>query len=213
MDPRFRAFAWILGSGCFGAALGTVFGAVAGVCYWRSGHASGTRIGLRVAETFRRLAGRDLSHATCGGLVGAVDGFLFLGMVGTFVGAFAVYGGWEPAETIRSALFVTLFLVGGATFFGVLAYSLTRAGVRALAAVGLCGILGAGIGSITAGIGGVLFGAIAGVVVGNAIGLLWPAGRYTPGFSEPVIKMESRVLPSAGGDGIQGQPGIETVPE
>src|SRR6516165_9035477 len=108
MDERLRAFAWILGSGCFGAGLGTAFGALAGTLYWRSGRTSGTRMGHHVAEAFGRIFGRELSRPAKGGLVGAVDGFLFLGAAGTAVGAAAVYCGGVPGEVLRPALFMAL---------------------------------------------------------------------------------------------------------
>ena len=211
MDERLLAFAWILGSGCFGAVLGGVFGALAGALYWRSGRASGTRLGLRLAETFGRFAGREPSPTTKGGLVGAVDGFLFLGTVGTVLGAAAVYVGRTSNDLVRPALWLALLLVGGAAFFGVLAYTLTRAGVRALAGVCICGIVGAALGSYVAGLGGLLCGCLVGVVIGNAIGLWWPS-RYEPKFESymlPLTPEERR----AEGDGIQGVSGIEKGPK
>ena len=211
MDERLRAFAWILGCGCFGAALGTLFGALAGALYWRNGRASGTRLGLYVAESFGRFAGRAPSRTTKGGLVGAVDGFLFLGTIGALVGSAAVYTGKMPEDVLRPALWLALLLFGGAAFFGILAYSLVRAGVRALAAVGLGGVAGAALGSYLAGAGGLLFGSLAGVVAGNVVSLLWP--RYEPEFAEPLIPQKWNT-PPAPDDGIQGSSsGFERAPE
>ena len=185
-----RVFAWILGSGCGGAVLGIVFGAVAGVLYRRSGRASGTRLALRLAEAFGRFAGRELSPVTNGGLVGAVDGCLFLAVVGIILGAAAAYGG-ATAEILRPALFLALLLVGGAMFFGLLAYTMTHAGVRALAAVSIAGVIGAALGSYLAGVSGLLFGSILGIVVGNMVGLAWPS-RAEPEFAESDQEEELR---------------------
>src|SRR3954465_10633708 len=95
MDERLHAFLWILGSFGVGGALGAGFGAVAGALYWRSGGASGTRLALRLVEKGGRFAERDLPRPAKGALVGAVDGFLFLGTLGTVFGAVAVRGGPE----------------------------------------------------------------------------------------------------------------------
>ncbi len=206
MDARLRTFAWILGSGCFGAMVGIVFGALAGALYWRSGRASGTRLGLLIADAFGRFSRRPLSRTTRGSLIGAVDGLLFLGVVGTLLGVAGVASGRDLEEILRPALWLALLLVGGAIFFGTLAYTLTRAGVRALAAVGGGGILGAALGSYLAGVGGLLFGSLGGLVAGNALGLLWPA-RYEPEFLEPQLTRGAarlapgrrRRLPTTGG--------------
>jgi hypothetical protein len=200
MDERMRAFAWILGSGCGGGALGAVFGALAGALYWRSGRSSGTRLAQGIAETFTRLAGREMSRPAHGALVGAVDGCLFLGVVGTILGVVAVYGG-APDEVLRPALLLALFLIGAATFFGVLAYTLTHAGVGALLPVAVGGVLGAALGWGLAGAGGLLVGAVLGIVLGNVIGLLW-SHRYEPKFTEPTFE-QPPVNPHAPDDGIQ----------
>ncbi len=203
MDERLRAFAWILGSGCGGGALGAVFGALAGALYWRSGRSSGTRLALGVAEAFRRLSAREMSRPAQGALVGGVDGCLFLGLVGTVVGAAAVYGGGVPGEVLRGALFLALFLVGGAAFFGVLAYTLTRAGVTALLPVALGGVLGAALGWRLGGPGGLLVGGVSGIVAGNVIGLLC-FHRYEPKFAEPKFEQEPPEPHRPDDDGIQG---------
>ena len=191
MDERLRTFVWILGSGCFGAALGILFGGLAGLLYWRSGKASGSRLAHRLIAAFVRLSRRDLSHTAKGGLVGAVDGFLFLGTVGTILGAITILGGGVPGEMIRPALWLSLLLVGGATFFGMFAYTLTHAGVRALAPVAVAGVIGAALGSFLGGLGGLLLGVVLGMVAGNVVGLWWP-NRYEPTFAEPQFDPEVR---------------------
>ena len=211
MDERVRVFLWLLGWGCGGAVLGAAFGALAGALYWRSGRASGTRLALHVAETFGRLAGRELSPGAKGGLVGALDGFLFLGVVGTVVGAVLLRGG-APVEVLRPALLLAMLLIAGAAFFGVLAYTLTRAGVRALAPVSLGGILGALLGQYVSGTGGLLFGSVLGLVVGNLLGLFWPRS-YEPRFAKPHLEHRPPGPHRPGDEGIQGSSGVQEPPE
>src|SRR4051812_42807356 len=100
MDDRFQAFLWILGSAAFFGALGAAFGAVSGALAWRTGKTSGTSVGLGVAETFARVAERDLSPGRKGALVGAVDGFLFLATLGVLVGAVAAYRVTPPSRLL-----------------------------------------------------------------------------------------------------------------
>ena len=193
---------WILGSGFCGGVLGILFGALAGVLYWRSGRSSGTRAALGLAEAFRRVTGREWSRPATGAVVGAVDGGLFFGVVGTVVGAVAVYGGAVPEEVLPSALLMALFLVGGAAFFGVLAYTLTRAGAGAILPLAVCGIGGVLAGRWLAGVDGLLPGAILGVVAGSLVGLLW-LPRYEPQFTQPSLD-GTPPGPSGPHDGIRG---------
>jgi hypothetical protein len=205
MDERVRAFLWILGSGCGGGALGTAFGALAGAIYWRSGRSSGTRLALGFGSAFERFAGRALSRSAKGAVVGAVDGGVFLGLVGTCLGAVAVYRGGLPEEMLRPALSVALYLVGGAAFFGVLGYTLTRVGVGALWPVPLGGVLGAALGWKLAGVGGLLLAGVFGLVAGNVVALLW-CRRYEPEFTPPTLEHTMPGPHRSGDDDIQGPP-------
>jgi hypothetical protein len=182
VDDKLRIFAWIAGSGAFFGLLGGLFGALTGALYWQTGKASGTALGLRVAEAFARISGRELSHRTKGALVGAVDGFLFLGMLGAIAGAAAGFSGRLTPQAIGPIALGAVGLVGGAAFFGLLAYTMTRTGVLGLAGVCMGGVAGAALGYFLGGRPGLLAGLIVGVVTGN-LGMLW-IRWYAPQFLE-----------------------------
>jgi hypothetical protein len=172
MDERLQAFLWILGSFGGGGALGAGFGAIAGALYWRSGGASGTRFALRVMELFRRFGEHDFSPTTKGALVGAVDGFLFLSVLGTLFALVALRGGPEHLAVLAQIGGAAALLVAGALFFGILAYTLTHAGVKALAIVCPMGIGAGVVGLRFVGAPGLLFGSVLGLVAGNGLALL-----------------------------------------
>src|SRR4051794_17999579 len=104
MDERVRLFAWIAGSGGFFGLLGAGFGAVTGLVYWRSGRAAGTAVGLRVARAFERVEGQELSRSSRGAIVGAVDGFLFMAVLGVLLGTIAGHGRLKGPATTSIAL-------------------------------------------------------------------------------------------------------------
>jgi hypothetical protein len=166
VDPKAQAFLWILGSAGFFAALGAVFGAVTGALYWKSGRASGTALGLGVAERFERAARRRPSPARKGALVGAVDGFFFLGVLGVLVGAVAAYHVQPPAGLLWPLARAGLYLGGAAVGFGVLAAVFVRNGVWAVAPACAAGLLGAFAGHRLAGETGLMLGAVLGLVGG-----------------------------------------------
>src|SRR5262249_41481078 len=147
VDPKFQAFLWILGGGGFFAALGAAFGAVTGAVYWRGGRSSGTAVGLGVAAMFERAAGHASTRAAKGALVGAVDGFVFLGTLGVLVGAVAAYRVKPPSGLLWPLAQAGLYLGGAAVGFGLLAGALVRNGVWALAPACLGGVLGAFVGA------------------------------------------------------------------
>jgi hypothetical protein len=189
MDDRLRVFAVVLASGGFCAVLGGLFGAVTGATYWGSGKAAGTVFGLSVARAL--AGGQELSRKAHGAIVGAVDGILFLGVLGTLAGAFLAQTRHDEGEFLAPAAAGLVFLVVLAVVFGALAYAVVRAGVYAI--VGLFaggftgGLLGAWaaalIGTYSAGRFGWLIGAVAGVLAGTSLGAL--ARRYSPRFTEP----------------------------
>jgi hypothetical protein len=171
MDERHRiAFGLVGGAGFFGL-LGACFGAVVGGLTWREGRAAGTGLGLAVARAYDRAARTELPRGLKGMIVGAVDGFTFLGVVGLLLSAVAaVYGrlSWEWLYPIGKLLLGLMF---GALFFGALAYGMVRGGFRAVAAVFVGGVLGALAGAGLRGADGMLPGTIAGIVLGTAAAL------------------------------------------
>jgi hypothetical protein len=188
MDEKLRILGWIAGSGGFFAVLGLAFGALAGALYARGGRRAGTGLGLAVAHAMARAGGKELSLIAQGAIVGAVDGFLFLGVLGSLAGAVGVSSGGVRLEMVRPVMVGALLLVGGAVFFGGLAYTVTRAGVRGLAAACGCAAVGAFSGFYLAGSHGLLAGLITGVVVGNLGSLGW--NHYAPRFVEPGVDEE-----------------------
>jgi hypothetical protein len=178
VDERVRTFLVVAGCGGFLGLLGALFGAITGALYWRSGKASGTAWGLRVADAFARAAQRQLEPGVRGALVGAVDGFLFLGLVGTAAGAVLASLGLVRAEVLGPLAVGALLLTAAAVAFGTLAYGFARAGVWAVPAVFAGGVTGAVVGAWLSGWAGLLFGCVAGGALGNGAVLL--AGASAP---------------------------------
>jgi hypothetical protein len=189
MDDRLRVFALVLGCGGFCAVLGGLFGAITGATYWGSGKAAGTAVGLRVARAF--AAGRELSRKAHGAIVGAIDGFIFLGVVGVIAGAFLAHLRHDEGEWLAPAAVGLAILVALAVVFGALAYAVVRAGVYAIVGLFVGGLTGgllgawaaAMIGTYSAGRFGWLIGAVLGVLAGTGLGAL--ARSYSPHFTEP----------------------------
>jgi hypothetical protein len=189
MDDRLQVFAVTLASGGFCAVLGGLFGAFTGATYWGSGKSAGTVLGLSFARAF--AGGRELSRTAYGALVGAIDGFVFLGILGAVAGAFLTYRHPGDGGPLGPAALGLTMLVGLAVLFGALAYAAVRAGVYAIVGIfagGLTGGLlgawaGARIGTYRAGYFGWLIGAVLGVLAGTALALL--AHRYSPRFTAP----------------------------
>jgi hypothetical protein len=172
MDERLQVFAWLAAGGGFFGVLGSLFGAVSGFLYWKSGKASGTAFGLMIARSFERVSETGLSRGTVGAIVGAADGLLFLGTLGTVAGGCVAYGGWGDARLVWPVFWASLFLVAGAMSFGLLAYGIARGGVRALGAPLTGGLFGAFAGIYVAGIPGLLVGECVGLLAGAAFSSL-----------------------------------------
>jgi hypothetical protein len=189
MDDRLRVFAVVLGSGGFCAVLGGLFGALTGATYWGSGKAAGTVFGLRVARAL--AAGRELPRKAHGAIVGAIDGMIFLGAVGSLAGAFLAHRGPDEGPFLVPAAAGLAFLVTLAALFGTLAYAVVRAGVYGVVGLFAGGIGGALLGAAAAGVIGTsaagyfgwLIGAVLGVFAGTLLGTL--ARHYSPHFTEP----------------------------
>jgi hypothetical protein len=183
MDDNLRIFAWVLLSGGFGALLGGAFGCLSGTMYWRSGRTAGTALGLGVAQSFNRAANGRLTRGQQGAIVGTADGIVFLGLVGTVAGACFAYSGKASAATLGPVALAALMLVAGATFFGLLAYAILRAGLWAVVWLFLGGVLGAMSGIWAAGILGMFGGMVAGLLLGTIVAL-WTR-QYAPEFVAP----------------------------
>jgi len=185
MDERVRLFVWIAGSGAFFGLLGAGFGALTGLLHWRGGRAAGTAFGLRVARSFERIGGQALPPATQGAIVGAVDGFLFLAVLGGLFGAIAGHGRFQAAATTSIALAV-LLLFAGALFFGGLAYAASAGGSRGVAALFFGGVAGGVPGFWLAAATGLLIGVIGGATLG-LVGLLLTRSLTRLGSPSPPL--------------------------
>jgi hypothetical protein len=185
MDERVRLFVWIGGSGTFFGLLGAGFGALTGLLHWRGGRAAGTAVGLRVARAFERIGGQGFSPATKGAIVGAVDGFLFLAVLGGLFGAIAGHGRFQAAATTSIAMGV-LLLFAGALFFGGLAYAASAGGSRGVAALFFGAFAGGVPGFWLAAATGLLIGVIGGGTLG-LVGLLLTRSLTRPGSPSPPL--------------------------
>lgn len=184
MDERLRICLWMVGGGSLGAVLGCGFGALTGALYARSGGAAGTGWARRVAEAFLDTALHPPSPTGRAALVGAVDGFFFLGILGLVGGALLGMSGRSANELVVPMIVGSVLLVGGAIFFGTLAYALTYHGARFLyGAVGGiigCWLAGSLLGSEYGGGGLVL-----GMMLAQA--LCFAVRSYSPKFHPPRV--------------------------
>jgi hypothetical protein len=126
MDDRLRICLWMVGGGGFGGLLGGVFGALAAALYARSGGAAGTRLARNVVGYFLQSGARQPSPIFHAALIGAADGFCFMGGFGLLAGTLLGLSGPTADAVLLPMLMGSVFLVGGAVFFGTLAYALTR---------------------------------------------------------------------------------------
>jgi hypothetical protein len=203
MDQIWRNLLCVLGCGGYGAALGAAFGAVTGAVYWGSGRAAGSGLGQRLAAAFEE-AGDELSPRARGALVGAADGFLFLGILGTALGLALAFTG-----TADAALLVTL-AVGGvlvavaAVVFGVLAYAVVRNGVWAVVGLFLGGITGAFTAAALLGADRLLWGVVPGLIAGTAASFL--LRKYEPRFRAARVARATHERWRAGGEDVTAEP-------
>lgn len=177
MDDRFSIFAWTLAGAFSFALLGGVFGGLAAWLSWRNGNASGSRMGRKVADAVARLFENELSAGGRGAIVGAADGALFLGLVGTLIGLIAWHRGQPPASWVVPAFVWLFLLIGGAVFFGLLACGLIHLSVPGIAGAFVGGIGGALLTARYIGVAHIVPGAVAGLVVGALAIFLLPRPR------------------------------------
>jgi hypothetical protein len=204
MDERLRISLWMVGGGGLGSVLGGVFGALAGALYAKSGGAAGTGFGRRVADAFARAQGRGLSPIQQAAITGTADGFVFLGIVGTLAGVLLATVGRADPRWLEVAALGSALLVGGAAFFGVLAYGMARNGVWAVLYVFAGGLLGSFLAGIVLGADNCLLGTIPGLFAGLMLSLI--GGRYAPTFRSPRVgKTVSRLRSNTETD-ITGPP-------
>jgi hypothetical protein len=189
MDDRLRICLWMVGGGGLGSLLGGAFGGLTGALFAQDGRAAGTGLGRRVADAFTADAEHPLSPIRRGALVGAIDGTVFLGVLGLVGGILLGLSRRATHELLVPAVVGSAILVGGAACFGMLAYAMSS-GPRAFGGIILGGLVGAFVAALTLGVNHVLFG----VVPGFFVGLLCShaVGRYAPRFHAPQIGKKLR---------------------
>jgi hypothetical protein len=204
MDERLRISLWMLGGGGFGGVLGSIFGALAAaLLYARSGETAGTHLARRMVENFLQMGERQPFPMSRAALIGAVDGFLFLSILGLVGGALLGMSGQKADELLVPMVAGSALLASGAIFFGTLAYALTYHTAEVLYAV-----VGGYLGSFFA---VTLLGpdyGLAGLIPGLCLGLVLcrSARRYSPKFQPPhTEKSQSQPRSGAGAD-ITGSP-------
>ena len=177
MDDSLRIFLWTLGGALSFALLGALFGGLAGWLSWRHGSATGSVVGRKVAEALARLRDGGLTADQRAAAVGAADGALFLGLVGTLIGLVAGRRGEDPAAWLLPVFAAVVLLVGGAALFGTLAYGLVRMQRRAVLGVSLGGMAGGLFAALAVGVLHIVPGVAAGILVGALVSLLLPPRR------------------------------------
>jgi hypothetical protein len=185
------------------AVVGALFGALAGVLARPRGGAPGGTPGKVVAHSLGRRDDPDSSPLVTGALAGAVDGALFLAVLGFLVGA--VLGVSDPGgrfEVLRPPLIAVLALAIGALLLGGLAYLLTWGGARAVG-LAFSALMGAAVGWLLEMRLDVPRGLLGGVLVGTLLGILAAASanpRVPDGEDDGAEDQETRP-PSSGPEG------------
>ncbi|HTU89697.1 MAG TPA: hypothetical protein VMF69_06335 [Gemmataceae bacterium] len=203
MDERLRICLWMVGGGGFGGVLGGVFGALAAALYARSGGAAGTRLARNMVENFLQAGERQPSPTVHAALIGAADGFFFMGGFGLIAGALLGLTGRPAGELMLPMVIGSVALVGGAITFGSMAYAL-----RYHAAEFLYSCAGGFFGSfIAASLLGSVYGP-AGIGPGMIVGLvLCRAVRcYSPKFHPPHVEKTPSQPRSHADPDITGSP-------
>jgi hypothetical protein len=155
----------VLGWLCL-APIGAAFGAAAGALAWQQGHATGSPWARAAADRLAHWRGVEFSPTGRGTVIGTVDGFLFLGVIGSLVGLLAGYGDAVPAPKLLLAAAAGAGLLAlTAALLGWLAHRLIhgRGGGSVFLVTGGVGAL---LGLALAGLGGAGYGLLAGSVVG-----------------------------------------------
>ena len=175
MDERMDTFLLLLGFSAFGGIVGAAFGASAGALYWASGRTSGTAAGLAVERAIARVSRAEPTRGRRGAVVGAVDGFLFLGLTSLVSGFLMRRFGLVGGRVFLNIGLGGLALMCAAVALGILAYVLTRVGVQGLAVSLPLAVLAAFAGLLVAGWSGYMVGILGGLTLGTLI-LLVPMG-------------------------------------
>lgn len=186
MDERLRICLWMVGGGGLGVGLGAAFGALTAVMYSRSGGTAGTRLARGIVAKFQDTP-EENSSSDRTALIGAVDGSLFLGTLGLVAGVLLGASGRGTQELIVPAAVGSTVLVSGAAFFGGLAYSLVRNGLRAVFWVFAGGLAGTLLAGFWLGADHCLLGTIPGLLLGLILSFFHR--NYAPAFRTPHVEV------------------------
>lgn len=189
MEERLRICLWMVGGGVLGGLLGSAFGGFTGAFNALDGRAAGTRLARRVANTFLDAAERPSSHVRRAALVGALDGLIFLGVVGLVCGILVGMSDRAAHELLVPVVLGSTLLVVAAAGFGTLAFAMSH-GPRTFGSVISGGLLGAFVAAWMLGVDHLLLGVVPGFLVGLLVARA--ASRYAPKFHPPQIGKTAR---------------------
>jgi hypothetical protein len=184
MEDRIGLAVCVLGGAAVLGLLGAVFGGLANVLLKFENRWAGGLLGATVVDAMERLAGRPLTWNWRRGLTGGTDGFAFLAVLGAVLGGctwgYAIHAGTEPVPLLAWVLLLVGILVLTAALFGLLAYFLQWAGVRALGGLFIGAMAGAVVGGRWVGSDGLFFGTLGGALVGAVVAALLGRPRRPP---------------------------------
>jgi hypothetical protein len=159
-------FLYLLAAVGFFGSLGGVFGLVTAAASDGAGRVAGTGLGWGVARQFSRLGEEPMSLGAQALIAGAVDGLAFGAAAGLAVGLWAVSAQGSEWARLRLCFGLGLGMTLGAILFGLAAQGLS--GARLVTFVGLFAgaMAGAAVGFLLHGADGLMFGVLAGSVLG-----------------------------------------------
>lgn len=184
MTDRVTLVVCIVTSGGGFGVIGVAFGALASRSAWQHGHPGGGWIGRYFLNALNRVRERDVSEPTAAILHGAIDGGVFLAVVGSVLGAWAAFHLDDPATWLLAAWAVLALLAATAAGLGLVGYSLVRTpDVPGLGILCASSLVGAVVGSCFNSEDAILLGSAVGALFGFlAANLL---RRPTPPSDEP----------------------------
>src|SRR5262245_9079503 len=174
MDDRLSLLLWTLAGAFAFALVGGLFGGLAGWLSWRNGNACGSIVGRRMADALAQLMKDEPTEAQRAVLVGASDGVLFLGLIGTLLGLLASQRDQPPADWLLPAVSILVLLAAGAALFGALAYGLVSLRLRAVLGFFVGGMSGALVAASQWGVAHIVPGAAVGILVGALVTFALP---------------------------------------
>lgn len=178
MDERIVVFCWTAAGGTFLAAIGALFGGLAGYLARLHGRSPGGFVGWRVLRAIERASRSQLPPRSAGFVVGAFDGAAFLGTIGLLLGFAAGQTEWFSTSVLMAIGYSFVVVVALAAAIGTAAYIFSRGGIVVFGTACTGGLAGIYVGALTSGAAGVLAGAWLGLALGYLVG--WVGQRARP---------------------------------